>query len=162
MSIQSEIMRLQTAKTDIGTAIVSKGVTVPVGTTLAAMPPLISSMAIVIEDGSFLTMLTNTGTIKTIPSDTTVIGAYAYYGNENFLSSITSLPSGITSIGTDAFYNCSSLTTLRFQGTPTSIQSTSFNNCTNLTIINVPWSSGAVANAPWGATNATINYNYTP
>ena len=76
MSIQSEIMRLQTAKTDIGTAIASKGVTVPVGTTLAAMPPLISNL--VIEDGSFLAMLTNTGTIKTIPSDTTVIRDYAY------------------------------------------------------------------------------------
>jgi hypothetical protein len=25
----------------------------------------------------------------------------------------------------------------------------------------VPWAEGAVANAPWGATNATINYNYT-
>jgi hypothetical protein len=34
--------------------------------------------------------------------------------------------------------------------------------CNNLTIINVPWSSGTVANAPWGAYNATINYNYIP
>lgn len=25
----------------------------------------------------------------------------------------------------------------------------------------VPWAEGAVTNAPWGATNATINYNYT-
>ena len=33
--------------------------------------------------------------------------------------------------------------------------------CTNLTTINVPWAEGAVAGAPWGATNATINYNYT-
>ena len=36
-----------------------------------------------------------------------------------------------------------------------------FQGCTNLKTINVPWVSGAVANAPWGATNATINYNYT-
>ena len=35
-----------------------------------------------------------------------------------------------------------------------------FIGCDNLTTINVPWSEGAVENAPWGATNATINYNY--
>jgi hypothetical protein len=31
---------------------------------------------------------------------------------------------------------------------------------TNLMTINVPWSEGEVINAPWGASNATINYNY--
>jgi len=51
--------------------------------------------------------------------------------------------------------------TLTFNGTPTSIASNAFGNCTNLRTINVPWAEGAVANAPWGATNATINYNYT-
>lgn len=30
-----------------------------------------------------------------------------------------------------------------------------------ITDIYVPWSEGEVANAPWGATNATIHYNYT-
>lgn len=41
------------------------------------------------------------------------------------------------------------------------IATDAFEGCTNLTAINVPWAEGAVANAPWGATNATINYNYT-
>ena len=43
------------------------------------------------------------------------------------------------------------------------IASTTFTSCANLTTINVPWAEaeGEVANAPWGATNATINYNYT-
>lgn len=36
-----------------------------------------------------------------------------------------------------------------------------FEGCTNLTAINVPWAEGAVANAPWGATNAAVSYNYT-
>jgi hypothetical protein len=36
-----------------------------------------------------------------------------------------------------------------------------FSGCANITTINVPWAEGAVENAPWGATNATINYNYT-
>lgn len=74
---------------------------------------------------------------------------------------LTSLPSGLTSIGSSAFQNCTGLTSITFTGTPTSIASNAFSSCTNLTTINVPWAEGAVANAPWGATNATINYNYT-
>ena len=50
--------------------------------------------------------------------------------------------------------------TVTFKGKPT-ISDSAFLNCGNLTTINVPWAEGEVANAPWGATNATINYNYT-
>jgi hypothetical protein len=39
--------------------------------------------------------------------------------------------------------------------------SSAFSGCTSLTTINAPWAEGAVSGAPWGATNATINYNYT-
>ena len=74
---------------------------------------------------------------------------------------LTSLPSGITSIGNSAFKDCTSLTSITFTGKPTTISSSAFEGCTNLTTINVPWAEGEVANAPWGATNATINYNYT-
>lgn len=89
----------------------------------------------------------------------TSIGATAFYGCTKL--TLTSLPNGITTIGNNAFYNCTSLTSLTFEGTPTTISTSAFSGCTNLTTINVPWASGAVANAPWGATNATINYNYT-
>lgn len=74
---------------------------------------------------------------------------------------LTSLPEGITSISSYAFHNCTKLTELTFEGTPALIHQTAFSGCTNLTVINVPWSEGAVANAPWGAVNATINYDYT-
>ena len=73
----------------------------------------------------------------------------------------TRISSGIMSIGAFGFQNCTGLTSLTFEGTPRSIDSSAFNGCTNLTTINVPWAEGAVANSPWGATNATINYNYT-
>ena len=69
-------------------------------------------------------------------------------------------PSSLVRIDYQGFSNCTNLTTVTFQGTPTAISSSAFNGCTNLTTINVPWASGTVSDAPWGATNATINYNY--
>lgn len=73
---------------------------------------------------------------------------------------LTELPESLTEIGEYAFSSCSNLNSLTFKGTPQSIKSNAFQNCRNLKTINVPWSEGEVANAPWGATNATINYNY--
>ena len=45
MSVQSEITRLTTAKSDISTAITNKGVTVPSGTKLDGMAALIDSIS---------------------------------------------------------------------------------------------------------------------
>ena len=90
----------------------------------------------------------------------TSIGNYAFSQCSNL--ALTSLPAGITSIGSYSFSNCTGLTTITFEGTPQSIDSHAFSGSTKLTTINVPWAEGAVAGAPWGATNATINYNYTP
>jgi hypothetical protein len=74
---------------------------------------------------------------------------------------ITEIPASVTSIGDYAFENCRGLTSITFKGTPESISAQAFYGCTKLTTINVPWAEGAVANAPWKATRATINYNYT-
>lgn len=89
----------------------------------------------------------------------TKVRDYAFYYCKNL--ALTSLPESLTSIGNYAFYSCTSLTSITFKGTPSSIMSTAFDRCTNLTEIKVPWAEGAVANAPWGAKNATITYNYT-
>ncbi len=97
--------------------------------------------------------------LTTLPNGLTSIGGSAF---QNCVSlTFTVLPSGLTSIGDYAFYNCTKLTSITFQGKPNSISSSAFDRCTKLKTINVPWASGEVANAPWGATNATINYNYT-
>lgn len=96
--------------------------------------------------------------LTSLPDGLTSIGFSAFYGCQKL--SLTSLPSGLTSISDSAFYGCINLKTITFKGTPSSIWSNIFSGCSNLTTINVPWAEGAVANAPWGATNATINYNY--
>ncbi|MBQ2725134.1 MAG: leucine-rich repeat domain-containing protein [Clostridia bacterium] len=128
-------------------------------------------------------MFKNCGSLTTIYSDfadTTVVDQSAFMG----CKSITTLPdmpkittisttafSGctaltelpympeLTSIGSQAFLNCTGLTVVKLYSTLNSIISTSFNGCTGITDIYVPWAEGAVAGAPWGATNAAIHYN---
>ena len=65
----------------------------------------------------------------------------------------------LSKIENNGFARCVGLTRFNFYMTATSIASNAFNGCTNLLDIYVPWSEGEVANAPWGATNATIHYN---
>lgn len=85
------------------------------------------------------------------------IGDYAFTSSYSTVTTIT-FPNSLKTLGSYAFRTNSKLTTVTFKGTPTSIAETVFNN--SVKTINVPWSEGEVANAPWGATNATINYNY--
>ena len=98
--------------------------------------------------------------LTSLPAGITIIGMDAFHNCTNL--ALTSLPAGITIVNNNSFNGCTGLTSITFEGTPTEkIASNAFKGCTNLTSINVPWAEGAVANAPWGATNATINYNYT-
>lgn len=85
-------------------------------------------------------------------------GTFAYC---KALTSIT-IPASVNVINGAPFLYCTGLTSVNFKGTPTGkISASAFNGCPNLTDIYVPWAEGAVANAPWGATNATIHYNTT-
>ena len=184
MSIQTELTRITNAKAAIKTAIEGKGVTVPSDTLLDGMASLIESIEAgggatepyteeVIDSNGDITNATLHGhtiirnnafynctklALASLPSSLTSIGNSAF--NNCTKLTLTSLPSGITSIGSYAFYNCLGLDSRTFEGKPESISSSAFKECTNLTTINVPWAPGAVANAPWGAINATINYNY--
>ena len=97
--------------------------------------------------------------LESLPEGLTYIGINAFAGCMNLR--ITSIPITVETINDSAFYGCDLLRTITFKGTPRNIASSAFTGCINLTTINVPWAEGAVANAPWGATNATINYNYT-
>ena len=98
--------------------------------------------------------------LAAVPDGLTTIGNKAFEGCTNL--TLTELPSSITEIGNNVFKDCTQITTLTFKGTPSSngMSSWTFEDCPNLTTLNVPWSRGKVNWAPWGATNATINYNY--
>lgn len=97
--------------------------------------------------------------IAALPASLTTIGKFAFHGCTAM--TVKEIPATVTTIDEDSFYGCTGLTSLTFKGTPTTISATAFGGCTNLTEIKVPWAEGAVANAPWGATNAAITYDYT-
>ena len=63
-------------------------------------------------------------------------------------------------VSSQMFANCTALTEITLPNTVTEISSYAFNGCANLLDIYVPWAEGTIANAPWGATNATIHYNH--
>ncbi len=97
-----------------------------------------------------------------LPDTLTHIGYYAF--GKCGMDSII-IPASVQYIGDDSdngqsFAGCPNLRDVYFQGTPYEIDATTFSDCPNLTDIYVPWSNGTVANAPWGATNATIHYNW--
>lgn len=71
--------------------------------------------------------------------------------------SFVEIPERVKEIRLRAFAS-SGLRSVCFKGTPKTIAFNAFANCTNIKHIYVPWASGEVADAPWGATNATIHY----
>ena len=64
----------------------------------------------------------------------------------------------IETIGASCMNNMLAGWSVKIKGKPTSIAASAFSS-TNSGDIYVPWSEGEVANAPWGATSATIHYN---
>lgn len=94
--------------------------------------------------------------LESLPPNLTNIGSYAFRFCEKLL--IEEIPESVTAIGPAAFNSCHSLRTMRLGGNLKTIGDYVFTNCTNLTSIVCDFAEGAVAGAPWGATNATITY----
>ena len=110
-------------------------------------------------DEDFIKYIEGGETSINLPSSITTIRAFCMY-YEPTMQTIN-IPSGVTTVRGTAIADCPALTTITFLGTPTTISSVAFSGNTNLTTIRVPWASGEVSGAPWGATNATITYGYT-
>lgn len=181
-TIQTELDRLTAAKADLAEAITGKGVTVPENTKLDGYAELVGQIEGGGDDETLKGLIERTITEITLPSDLTKIGDYVFSTCSNLVLTelpagvteiggyafancsnlaLTELPAGMTSIGSWAFRSCAGLISITFLGTPKLVSSSAFSNCKNLTDIYVPWSEGAVANAPWGATDATMHYDWT-
>lgn len=140
MSIATEISRLQTAKSDLKTAIEAKGVTVPSSAKIDTYDDYVSQISggggdtpsaftswsyndygkptnIVIKNGvtsipMYFQRFNKTLTSCTIPSSVTTIDSYAF-DNCSGLSSLT-VPSSVTTINSYAFSNLSNSLTSAF------------------------------------------------
>ncbi len=77
------------------------------------------------------------------------------------LTSVT-IPNSVTSISASAFYDCTGLTSVAIPNSVTSIGGSAFYNCTNLTSVNIPISVNSIANAAFynctGLTSVTVNW----
>lgn len=145
-------------------------------------------MEILIRDSIDSHIINSHGTFKCTLLKSAILYGYKYidsyafyggtelekiYGMENVVSILNNaftdchllridrLPKSLEFIGDYAFSGCRNIKNIIFEGIPKYISNNVFSSCTKLTDIKVPWSEGAVAGAPWGATNATITYNYT-
>ena len=117
--------------------------------------------------------------LTSLPEGVTSIGSFAFQscsklaltsfpeglisidrGAFNYCSGLTSINIGnaTRTIGDFAFKSCSGLTSVSIGSAIKSISSDAFGNCPKLTSITINRAEGTVANAPWGATNAQINW----
>lgn len=101
--------------------------------------------------------ITENDLTKTDGKTLTYIREYAFAYAK--VKSIT-LPPTVTMISGDAF-NHAEVEEVTFKGRPSALANSLFDTCANLKTLNVSWGNAQLSGAPWGATNATINYNYT-
>lgn len=111
-----------------------------------------------------------------IPNTVRVIGKNAFALSASINNII--IPEGVTDIQEGAFYNCSGLKNVILPMSLRTLGSTAFSGTrltvikfkskvtigsqalpSSLTDIYVPWGEDEVAEAPWGAPDATIHYN---
>lgn len=70
------------------------------------------------------------------------------------------IPKNVLKIENQVFRECMELTRVVIQTIRIdSMKYLVFQYSVNITDLYVPWSEGAIANAPWSATNATIHYD---
>ena len=82
------------------------------------------------------------GTAYQIPSGIQIIGEDAFYECSSLTS--VSIPDSVTAIGDDTFYGCSSLTSISIPDSVTAIGDETFYRCSSLTSVSIPDSVTAI------------------
>ena len=128
MSIASEISRLQTAKSDIKTAIELKGVTVPSSATIDTYDDYVSQISGGGDTPSAFTSwdYDDWGKPTSIVFKNGVTSIPGHYQHYNGVLSSCTIPSSVTTIGSYAFGNCSKLTGVTITSAVTSIGDNAF------------------------------------
>ena len=188
-TIAENLTRLATARTNIATAITTKGGTVAEGAGLEDFPTAIGTIPAGGSSQDLIDLIERDITSISIPSGVTTIGVNAFV----FCRALTSvtIPNTVTTIGPSAFQECTGLISIiipssvtkigeptngsTFQGcnhltsvtipdTVTTIGTSTFRNCTALTTIVTPrgvTSITALYEGCTGLTSATITDNIT-
>lgn len=165
MSIATEISRLQTAKADIKTAIINKGVQVPNNALIDTYDTYIAQIQTGGggQDTQLRDLIERDITSLTIPSGTTSVGDYALQ-NLTSLTSV-SIPSSVATIGTMSFNGCTGLSSVTIANGLTTIGQYAFQNCSGITSITLPNSLTTISGQAFyncsGLTSVTIPNSVT-
>ena len=143
-TIAENLTRLQTARTNIATAITTKGGTVAEGAGFEDFPTAIGTIPAGGDD-SFAKLIDRSIVTAVIPSGVTSIGLSAFDGCTALTS--VEISSSVTSIGNSAFYNCTALTSVEIPSSVTSIGSSAFSDCTALTSVEISSSVTSIGNS---------------
>lgn len=111
-TIAENLTRLQTARTNIATAITGKGGTVASGAGFEDFPTAIGTIPAGGGDDSFAKLVDRSIVTASIPSGVTKIGAYVF-SNCRSLTSVT-IPNTVTTIDDYGFYQCAELADVTF------------------------------------------------
>lgn len=125
-TIAENLTRLTTARTDIATAITTKGGTVATGAGFEDFPTAIGTIPSGGGNQDLVDLIERDITSIIIPSGTTTIGAHAFetcYA----LTSVT-LPNTVTTIGSYAFQECRKLAEINFPTSLTTIGNYGFSS----------------------------------
>lgn len=187
MSIASEISRLQTAKSDIKTAIEAKGVTVPSSATIDTYDDYVSQISGGGGSSEDLKkIIDRTIASIVIPSDVTTIGSYAFYqcasltsvtipnsvtiiGSSAFNSTsilrvnsntngVVNIPNGVTTINGSSFSSCRSIKSVTIPDSVTTIGSYAFYTCTSLKNVTIGSGVTSIGAASFAYSNSIISF----